>query len=191
MRDYSQHGDSKWIYNHIKNKKIQKLFVEIGALDGITNSNARMFLDLGWNGIFFEPNPISFNKLFNNIKKYKNVQCYNLAIGHRTKVVNFNIIERPNYHGHSRINKGGNHTVLMITPETIIPNHVGIMTIDAEGYDTAIINHIINKTNIRPEILMIENEKKNGDIRKSQIDILQHEYTLLKQINVNSIWEKK
>ena len=32
-----------------------EVFVDIGALDGITNSNPRLFLSQGWKGILFDP----------------------------------------------------------------------------------------------------------------------------------------
>ena len=50
MKDYSQHGESTYLYEFIKDKNITKYFVEVGALDGKTNSNARMFatVDRDW-----------------------------------------------------------------------------------------------------------------------------------------------
>ena len=57
MKDFSQHGESIWLYNYIAENNIMtpEVFVDIGALDGITNSNARLFLSQGWKGILFQP----------------------------------------------------------------------------------------------------------------------------------------
>lgn len=43
------------------------IFLEMGALDGVTYSNTKFFQDtLGWNGILVEPNPNQFEKLVYN-----------------------------------------------------------------------------------------------------------------------------
>lgn len=41
-------------------------FLDIGAFDGITNSNTRALLELGWKGVLIEPDPEAFIKLRQN-----------------------------------------------------------------------------------------------------------------------------
>jgi hypothetical protein len=55
MKDYSQHGESKLLYE-IVNKigTINNYGVEFGASDGYWFSNIRMFLDMGWTGLQME-----------------------------------------------------------------------------------------------------------------------------------------
>jgi hypothetical protein len=55
MKDYSQYGESKLIYD-ILNKigTLNRYAVEFGASDGYWLSNIRMFLEDGWNGLQME-----------------------------------------------------------------------------------------------------------------------------------------
>ena len=75
----------------------------------------------------------------------------------------------------------------------LVKEQVGIMSIDAEGYDTRIVDYIINKTNIRPQILMVENISRVGqrDQKQLQADLLSNEYEFIAQIKVNGIWKLK
>lgn len=45
-------------------------FLDIGAYDGISISNTRRLLELGWRGVLVEPNPINFCKLMANTAPY-------------------------------------------------------------------------------------------------------------------------
>jgi len=78
IKYYSQAGEDKFIYeNYIKNKKIKKVYLEMGALDGIKYSNTKFFEDyLGWTGILIEPNPKSYDQL--QVNRPKNILYDNL-----------------------------------------------------------------------------------------------------------------
>jgi hypothetical protein len=60
MKDYSQYGESKLIYD-ILNKigTLNRYAVEFGASDGYWLSNIRMFLEDGWDGLQMEGGPKS------------------------------------------------------------------------------------------------------------------------------------
>lgn len=67
----SSHGQDLFIYGafHEKWEKTDGIFIDVGAKDGIETSNTYLFEQfLGWKGICFEPNPISFFKCQNNRK---------------------------------------------------------------------------------------------------------------------------
>lgn len=196
MKDYSQHKESTFIYNYIKNNNlnITKFVVEIGGLDGVTNSNSRMFIEQGWKGLIVEPNPNSYFKLVNNTKQFKNnVQTFQVAITDKFETQKFEIVTKNNFAGHSNINNKGTYTVLCLPIDMLVKEQVGIMSIDAEGYDTRIVDYIINKTNIRPQILMVENISRVGqrDQKQLQADLLSNEYEFIAQIKVNGIWKLK
>ncbi len=53
---YSQFGEDK-ILAEIFNRKTEGLCIEVGANDGINDSNTMYFENIGWNCILIEPNP--------------------------------------------------------------------------------------------------------------------------------------
>jgi len=191
MKDYSQHGESRFLYNYIKkhNIDVNKLFIDIGALDGITNSNSRIFLEDGWRGILFEPNPYSFSKLIKNINGL-NVEYYNAAITDKIAPITFNIVTKKNFEGHSSISQNGKHKVLGVTLDTIISTKrkIGILDIDAEGHDTIIVKNIIN-SGFSPMFIIIEAARM--DERNKQVQFLEQKgYKLINTIKPNTIWER-
>jgi FkbM family methyltransferase len=60
-------------------------FVDIGAYDGISNSNTKLLEDNGWQGICFEPNPSPFNRL----KANRKCECFNYAISDADDKIDF------------------------------------------------------------------------------------------------------
>lgn len=64
MLYFSQCGEDKFLYeNYFKDKK-NGIYIELGAVDGIFQSNTKFFEDnLNWKGILIEPNEIAFSKL--------------------------------------------------------------------------------------------------------------------------------
>ncbi|MBX7066085.1 MAG: FkbM family methyltransferase [Parachlamydiales bacterium] len=76
----SSHAQDLFIYERFHNKweKVDGLFVDVGAKDGIETSNTYFFeAYLGWNGICFEPNPLSFFKC----QKSRKGPVYPIGIG--------------------------------------------------------------------------------------------------------------
>lgn len=54
------------------------VYVELGAFDGITNSNTRALQLRGWSGVCIEPNPTAFKKLLKN-RADDRTACYDVA----------------------------------------------------------------------------------------------------------------
>jgi hypothetical protein len=67
MTYYSQCSEDKFLNdNFFKNKKTGT-YIELGAVDGIFQSNTKFFEDtLGWTGILIEPEPDKFKELTQN-----------------------------------------------------------------------------------------------------------------------------
>lgn len=198
MKDYSQHKESTFIFNYIKdnNFNIPKNIVEIGALDGVTNSNSRMFIELGWNATLIEPNPYSYQKLLiNTSKHFKKVKTFNVAIADTVDIKRFTPIMKQNMQGRSHLSEIGDIWVLTLPIDVILSKEkqIGIMSIDAEGYDTVIVKSLIENTSIRPKILMVENISPEDRVTPQieQEKILSKEYEFVKQISVNGIWKLK
>lgn len=79
---YSQNQEEHYILNHFKDRKGS--FLDAGAYDGIELSNTRALVERGWSGVCFEPNPNVFKRLVENQKAFKNVHCFQLALGNKT-----------------------------------------------------------------------------------------------------------
>ncbi len=76
---YSQNNEEEFILDYFK--EFKGTFLDLGAYDGKDLSNTRALMERGWNGICFEPNPTIFEKLANNCMEFKNVYCYEMAMG--------------------------------------------------------------------------------------------------------------
>lgn len=59
----------------------QRYLVEVGAADGITNSNSFELIKRGWNAILIEPHPEYFKSLEAMYKDCPNVQLFNCLVG--------------------------------------------------------------------------------------------------------------
>lgn len=77
MKDYSQHGEQQVILDYFKG--FFGTLLDIGANDGVTFSNSRALLELGWYGVLVEPSEKTFKKLTENCKHFP-VQMHNVGI---------------------------------------------------------------------------------------------------------------
>lgn len=64
IKDYSQHGEQQVITDYFQG--CHGTLLDIGANDGITFSNSRALLELGWYGILVEPSEKTFDALVVN-----------------------------------------------------------------------------------------------------------------------------
>jgi FkbM family methyltransferase len=67
---YSQYDEENFLKQYFNDKK--GFVVEIGAADGISNSNSRMLIESGWSALLVEPNPNNYQKLV-NLYKHNNL----------------------------------------------------------------------------------------------------------------------
>ena len=79
MGKYSQNNEDAEVIKYFGDKV--GTFIDIGANDGITLSNSRALVELGWTGAFVEPSPTSFNRLKENYKGIDGLYFYNYALG--------------------------------------------------------------------------------------------------------------
>jgi len=75
---YSQNNEEQVILSYFGNK-IGNL-LDIGANDGLTLSNSRKLIELGWSAELIEPAEIPYNKLIELYKENKKVKLHNIAI---------------------------------------------------------------------------------------------------------------
>lgn len=74
MNRGSQFGEIKWASRNLALPAIGT-FVEVGASDGLENSNTVELEDRGWRGVLIEPHPRSAEKLYAHRPLAKIVQC--------------------------------------------------------------------------------------------------------------------
>lgn len=75
---YSQNNEEQVILDYFKEFKGHLL--DIGANDGVTLSNSRKLLELGWSADLVEPAPIAFEKLKKLYSRKRKVKTHNIAI---------------------------------------------------------------------------------------------------------------
>ncbi len=79
IKDYSQHGEQTVILNYFEG--CTGTLLDIGANNGITFSNSRALLELGWYGILVEPSEKTFDELVKNSALFTGkVMLHNVGI---------------------------------------------------------------------------------------------------------------
>lgn len=79
MKDYSQRGEQPVILDYFKG--FAGTLLDIGANDGITFSNSRALLELGWYGVLVEPSEKTFEQLTKNCEPFiRQVILHNVGI---------------------------------------------------------------------------------------------------------------
>lgn len=76
---YSQNGEDVRILSHIGDLK--GTILDLGANDGITLSNSRLFIERGWKALLVEPSKEAFTKCSNLYNNNIDVECINVGIG--------------------------------------------------------------------------------------------------------------
>ena len=84
---YSQNNEEQIIINYFKDFKGHLL--DIGANDGVTLSNSRKLIELGWSADLVEPAPIPFKQLEELYKENNKVKLHNCAISDFTGLTSF------------------------------------------------------------------------------------------------------
>ena len=84
---YSQCGEDKFLNENFFKGKTNGVYIEMGAVDGLFQSNTKFFEDqLNWTGILIEQQPNSFKKLQMN---RPNNLLYNDLISNETNIQEF------------------------------------------------------------------------------------------------------
>ena len=78
-RDYSRWGEQDAIVGFFGDGKPGR-FLDLGAFDGVTESNTRALVECGWAGVCVEANPANFLRLLAGIGQYPKVRALCAAI---------------------------------------------------------------------------------------------------------------
>lgn len=184
MISYSQYRQDIWLSENIFKNINNGFFVEIGAHDGVQNSNTKHFEDIGWDGICIEPSPSRFQELVNNRSCY----CENVALYDTEGTVQFmdifgygkqlsGIVDAYEDRMLSRIkrelNNPGNRGykiehIKCVKFNTILQEydiqHVDFCSIDAEGAEMNILLGV-DLNSVEIDVFMIENNYKDPGVK--------------------------
>jgi len=193
MKDYSQHNESAFLLSYIRKYKIKvpETIIEIGAVDGVLISNAKMFVEMGWQAVFVEPNNEYFKSLQWNYKDNSLVECYNYAVSNENGKGYLNIPD--NMPTHANLSDKGQEVEvisLLSLIDKIRFSKIGIMSIDVEGAE---LNIIMQLAKLHPDKLpfFIIIESNTLYERDLQIEVLRENYYIINVLNVNTLWVRQ
>jgi FkbM family methyltransferase len=160
---YSQFGEDR-ILAEIFNRKKQGLCIEVGANDGVNDSNTMYFESIGWNCILIEPNPV----LCKMIRASRNATLVEVAASDKNGETSLFVAEgAERAHGVSTIN----------------PAEEALNKIKSYGFTYSEV-----KVNTRSLNDILENLKIDHQIDFISVDVEGHEMEVLKGFSIE-IWK--
>jgi len=159
MRYYSQFGEDAALYPLLKDVE-DGFFVDIGAHNGVTDSNTLLFEYEGWDGICVEPH----SRYGERLKENRVCICIKAVVwSENLPSVEFHETAPG---GWSRVGGGGEFKVNHITHppaytlDSILKEHgvthIDLLSIDVEGHENHVLaGFTLEKYN--PRIIIIEN----------------------------------
>lgn len=169
---YSQNGQDKWLFENGFNYNGGS-FMEIGAYDGITNSNSKFFEDsLGWKTILIEPNPNVIDKLKKNrpnseiyhnvVSKENGIEKFIAAVGYCEQLSGINRSYNPEHKARLHSETIAHNGAILffdmpsITIEDLFATGIpDVLSIDTEGAEQEIISSYSWERG--PKIVIVEN----------------------------------
>jgi len=175
---HSQFGQDQYLHKNVFGDKRKGVFVDVGALDGTTDSNTFFFEKyLGWTGICIEPNFVEYSRLANRRKCH----CVNVALSSKIGSIDFcYFYERVGWSGilstlpqeHKKYLKSVDKSKYKIikVPTTTLNNlcrdygitHIDYLSIDTEGHEFAILSSI-NWKKLSVDVIDLEIMWNNSD----------------------------
>jgi FkbM family methyltransferase len=146
------------LFNHKKNG----FYIELGAFDGITQSNTYFFeLNRSWKGLLIEPSKVSFDLCCKNRPNNIIVNCCCVSNTYNDTKINgdFNSTLMSSVNG-KRLNSNVSVEVKAMTLEKILDENnidieIDFLSLDTEGYEIDVLQGL-NLEKYRPKYLLIE-----------------------------------
>lgn len=176
----SQNGQDKYIYETYFKNKMNGVFVELGAIDGIDKSNSYFFeKQLNWNGLCIEPIKYYYDKLVSN----RRCVCSNDLISgdgkpHEfTEIIGYGkglsgIVDNYNPEHLKRIEREGIKNKSILTKESIKLGdilkennmmNIDILFLDTEGSELNILRSL-DWCTISINVICVEANYKNDEV---------------------------
>lgn len=208
MKFFGQKGEDKYLYDTFFKDVKNKIYIELGAMDGVGYSNTKFFEDqLDWTGILIEPNTKLFeklkvnrsnNKLYNELISetvdekvfkyfdYLGVSCIEDTIPKDHDRLYFNST-RPQFKNHNK----GKCIMKTRTLENIIDDskykEIEFLSLDVEGHEFQVLKSI-NFSSITIHILLIEMLDNNTYQKDIEQLLEQHKYVYHSDIGRNRVY---
>jgi len=164
----AQYGEDEILYKFFGNKA-SGIVVDVGAANGIDNSNSFMLLQRhGWSGILIEPEQVQFEEMEMFYKDRANVKCVNIAAGQTPGPMPFYPCEQVStfkedwrdrcIEGH-KVRYEDTVMVMVEQLSTIldgfdVPHDIDFLSIDCEGMDMEVWYSLGSK--YRPRLVCLE-----------------------------------
>jgi len=184
-----------------------RLYLDLGANDGVNGSSTFLLEKRGWRGMLVEPNVNLFPSLVSNRTNSYLLAC---AVGNKQEIMTLqtsdchtlgSLITDKSSYQYKRLSaeSGGDDKIRklpvpVLTMEDILSSFYDIfnsspdfLKIDVEGFEMQVVESLF-KTNHRPLVIEVENNERKGDIADS---LLSEGYSL--QIVMDSfveIWSR-
>jgi len=174
-------------------------FIELGAFDGITQSNTYFFeLNRGWTGILIEPSKTSFELCCKSRPNSKVINCCCVSNTYINDTIfgDFNSTLMSSVNGDrlqsSNLIEINAMPLEKILDENIKPStEIDFLSLDTEGYELNVLQGL-NFNKYRPKYLLIEIYSKDYDKIKDFLEcnnyILQSNFTNYNKVN-SPIWD--
>lgn len=176
----SQSGEDAVISKFFDDKKVTTgFFVDVGAADGLGNSNTNLLVTKGWKGILVEPNERDFISLRERYKDNSNVTLINEAIYSHMGELPFYVEPGQcstlseefkkraiSIHGMSYETKLVHCSPLSSLLDRLnAPAHIDFLSIDAEGVDMIVLD-TMNWEKYRVSLVCVEHSMPKEDLRR-------------------------
>lgn len=194
---YSQFGEDKILHEIFQKKN--GVCVEVGANNGVDDSNSYFFEQLGWTCVLIEPNPM----LCHEIRKVRNARLYECAASSEFGSATLYIAEgAERAHGvstissnpeiHNQIKSYGfserpiqvkTRTLDDLLLESNLAGSIDFVSIDVEGHELQVLEGFSIES-WKPSVFVIEDNSnhENDEVRKY---LKKYGYEVFKRTGVN------
>jgi FkbM family methyltransferase len=167
---YSQFGEDKILFD-VFQKKSSGVCVEVGANNGVNDSNTFFFEKIGWKCILVEPNPI----LCEQIRKFRDALIFECAVSNLSGIKTLHVVGSDasengmstistNKEDHDRFKTLGltsytlqvqTMTLNEILTSASINNNIDFISIDVEGHEYEVLQGF-SLERWKPVIMLVE-----------------------------------
>lgn len=198
---YSQHGEDLAMLNYLIDNQyiINPVFVDIGAYDGYTMSNSRIFWEeYGWSLVLVDGNSEAVKKAEDLYKNDDKVTVHHEYITLEGK--GYGYLPTQENWGLATVQVSGKKTKKYNKKtKTLIQflkklkltekDDIGILSIDIEGQEVEILKNVFDSLKVRPLLICIEGNTKKA--KQKARDLLKSEYDEIGELNVNLIFSRE
>lgn len=194
---YSQQGEDIYVYHNFINKVAPDgIFVELGAMNGVTYSNTKFFEDtLKFSGTLIEPTEEYQNLVVNR----PGCKCYNVAVNYKTELVKFlgnyataGLVETMNpqfkeyWHPDATEYFVNGEPICDILKKSDV-KYIDFLSIDVEGGEQVVLETLDFSVPIY--VICIELDGHNNDKdHKCRSILASNGFTFKKRFSINEFW---